>query len=167
MDRLLGACLRADASEAHALVQAHPGLLATLDDEAVRTIHIAMQDERPGALALMLSLGWPLAVESEWGGTPLHWAAWHGRVGLVRQLLEHGAPVNVRDTRYGSSPIAWTAHGSRFSGHGNEDDYVAIVHLLLDAGATRAESFNKWNEAPERFAPPGVLHALRERGFSP
>jgi ankyrin repeat protein len=167
VDRLLGACLRADASEARALLRAHPGLLASLDDDAARTIHLALFDERPESVALMLALGWPLDVQSEWGGTPLHWAAWHGRTALVRQLLEHGAPVNVRDSRYGSSPIAWAAHGSRFSGHGSEAEYAAIVHLLLDAGATRAESFNNWNEAPERFARPLVLHAMRERGFAP
>jgi ankyrin repeat protein len=167
VDRLLGACLRADPAEARALLDAHPGLLASLDDEAARTIHVALHDQRPDAVALMLSLGWPLGIEGEWGGTPLHWAAWHGQVALARQLLEHGAPVNVRDSRYGSSPIAWTAHGSRFAGHARDDDYAAIVHLLLDAGATRAEAFNRWNEAPERFARPAVLHALRERGFAP
>ena len=167
VDRLLGACLNADAATARALVAAHPGVVASLDDEAARTIHLAVHDERPGALELMLSLGWPLGVESEWGGTLLHWAAWHGRMQLVRELLAHGAPVNARDSRYGSSPIAWAAHGSRFSGRGSDDDHVAIVHLLLDAGATRAESFNRWDEAPESFARPSVAHALRERGFAP
>lgn len=166
-DRLLGACLRGDAATARALVAAHPGLVASLDDEAARTIHLAVHDERPEAVSLMLSLGWPLDVESEWGGTLLHWAAWHGRATLVRELLAHGAPVNARDSRYGSSPIAWAAHGSRYSGHGSDDDYVAIVHLLLDARATRAESFNRWDEAPESFARPAVAHALRERGFAP
>jgi ankyrin repeat protein len=166
-DQLLGACLRGDAPAARTLVDSHPGLLASLDEESVRTIHIALHDDRPEALALMLALGWPLAVEGEWGGTPLHWAAWNGRVALVRQLLAHGAPVNVRDSRYGSSPIAWTAHGSRFSPRANDDDYPAIVHLLIDAGATRPESFNNWDEAPESFARPSVVRALRERGFAP
>ena len=167
VDRLLGACLRGDAQEAHALVAAHPGLVASLDDDAARTIHIALHDELPDALALMLSLGWPLAIEGEWGGTPLHWAAWHGRVSLVRQLLASGAPVNARDSRYGSSPIAWAAHGSRYSDRPRDEDYPEIVHLLLDAGATRAESFNRWDESPEGMARPSVVRVLRERGFAP
>ena len=167
VDRLLGACLRGDAAAAREVAASHGGLVASLDEESARAIHVALHDDRPAALALMLSLGWPLAVEGEWGGTPLHWAAWNGRVELVRQLLAHRAPVNVRDSRYGSSPIAWAAHGSRFSPRANDDDYPAIVHLLLDAGATRAESFNRWSEAPESFARPSVLHVLRERGFAP
>ena len=167
VDRLLGACLAGDAETAHALVTVHPDLIASLDDDAARAIHLALHDERDAAVGLMLSLSWPLGVEGEWGGTPLHWAAWNGQVALVRQLLASGAPVNARDSRYGSSPIAWAAHGSRFSGRAHDDDYVVIVHLLLDAGATRAESFNRWNEAPESFARPSVANALRERGFAP
>jgi ankyrin repeat protein len=167
VDRLLDACLTGDAAGAHALVASHPGLVASLDEEAARAIHVALDDDRPAAVAIMLSLGWPLGVESEWGGTALHWAAWHGRVALVRQLLAHGAPVNARDSRYGSSPIAWAAHGSRFSPRANDDDYPAIVHLLLDAGATRAEAYNRWHEPPERLARPSVVHALRARGFAP
>ena len=167
VDRLLGACLRGDAAAAHALVTAHPGLVASLDDDAARTILLAEHDERPAAVVLMLSLGWPLGVEGEWGGTVLHWAAWHGRAAIVRQLLDHGAPVNVRDSRFGSSAIAWAAHGSRFAPRANDDDYPAIVHLLLDAGATRAESFNRWDAAPESLARPSVVQVLRERGFAP
>ena len=89
------------------------------------------------------------------------------RVVMVTLLLQHGAPVNVRDTRFGSSPIAWAAHGSGWSGHGTDDEYVAITTILLDAGATRAESFNFWNEALESFARPAVLRVLTDRGFVP
>lgn len=167
VDRLLGACLTGDEAAARALAAAHPGLVASLDADAARAIHHALDDDRAEALALMLALGWPLDVESEWGGTPLHWAAWHGRVPHVRQLLAHGAPVNARDARYGSSPIAWAAHGSRFSPRASDADHPAVVHLLLDAGATRAEAFNRWSESPESMARPDVVHVLRERGFAP
>jgi hypothetical protein len=73
--------------------------------------------------------------------------------------------VNVCDTRYGSAPIAWASHGSRWSQQGSEDDYASITAMLLDAGAGRAESFNRWNEAPESFASPAVMRVLTERGF--
>lgn len=167
LDRLLGACLEGNAAEARAIVRANPTLVVSMDDDAARALGVALTDDRPDALALMLSLGWRLDVESEWGGTPLHWAAWNGRVAQVRTLLDHGAPVNVRDSRYGSSPIAWAAHGSRFSPGANDETYVEIVNALLDAGATRAESYNNWNEAPEQLARPAVVHALRARGFAP
>lgn len=167
IDRLLAACLDGDEAEARAIVAANPRLVETMDDDAARTIHLTLVDDDATRLALMLSLDWRLEVEGEWGGTLLHWAAWWGRVDHVRRLLAHGAPVNVRDSRYGSSPIAWAAHGSRFCPRANDDDYVAIVHALLDAGATRAESYNRLDETPESLARPAVVHALRARGFAP
>ena len=43
---------------------------------------------------------------------------------------------------------------------------IVITDLLLDAGATRAESFNKWDEAPEGMASAAVAERLRARGFT-
>ena len=37
--------------------------------------------------------------------------------------------------------------------------------LLLEAGATRAESYNRWNEPPESMARPSVVAVLRAHGF--
>lgn len=166
-DHLLYACLSADAQAAHTIVAAHPSVVAQLGEDEARAIFDAQLAERSEALQLMLSLGWPLDAESEWGGTPLHWAAWHGRAAQVVQLLEAGAPVNRRDARYGSSPLAWAAHGSRFgprAGDGGADlDYTEIVRRLLDAGATRAESINRWGEAPEELASDMVSAVLRAR----
>lgn len=164
-DRFLGACLTADTAEARALLHAHPELVTALNDDDAGTLLQALTDGHMAAVQLMLSLGWPLTPESEWGGTALHWAAWNGQQALVRLLLARGAPVNVRDSRYGSSPIAWAAHGSRYCAHANDTDYPAIVHRLLDAGATRAESFNQWGESPESLARPSVVAVLQARGF--
>ena len=165
-DRFLGACVTADGAEADALLRAHPDLLASLGEEEAATLLQAMADGHDAAVHLMLRLGWPLTSESEWGGTALHWAAWNGQVALVRALLQHGAPVNRRDSRYGSSPIAWAAHGSRHCERANDEDHPAVVHLLLDAGATRAASFNQWQEAPESMARASVVAVLRTRGFT-
>ncbi len=166
VDRLLAACLTNDADAARAIVTRTPSMLEQLGASERDALGQALAQGRYDTVRLMLELGWPLVHEGEWGGTPLHWAAWNGLTDMVRLLLEHGAPVNVRDSRYGSSPIAWTAHGSRFCSRANDEDYPAIVHLLLDAGATRAESYNRWNEAPETMARPSVAAALKARGFA-
>ncbi len=166
VDRLLGACARADEGEAHAIVRANTDIVSTLSAEDRQELGVAIGEHRDASVLLMLSLGWSLVDEGEWGGTPLHWAAWHGCVSLVRTLLARGAPINVRDSQYGSSPIAWAAHGSTNAGHDHDEDYVAIVNLLLDAGATRTESYNKWNESPESMASPAVARAMNVRGFA-
>ena len=164
-DRLLGACLTADADRARAIVSEYPESVASLSEVDAGALLQAIVDDKHDAVRLMLALGWPLASQSPWGGTALHWAAWHAQPSLVQALIEQGAPVNVRDTRYGSSPIAWAAHGSRYSQKGSDDDYVAIVEMLLDAGATRDEAINRWQESPESMAQPAVVAALRARGF--
>lgn len=164
-DRLLSACVTANETEARALLSVHPDLIANLSDNDAGCLLDAFANKQEAAVRLMVSLGWPLTPESEWGGTALHWAAWQGQVELARLLLAAGAPVNARDSRYGSSPLAWAAHGSLHCDRANDTDYPAMVHLLLDAGATRAESFNQWQESPESMARPSVVSALQARGF--
>lgn len=166
VDELMAACAMGRTEDAQRVVQAHPGILTTLGLSERDALGLAVTRNDLDTVRLMARLGWPLTQEGEWGGTPLHWAAWNGRVEMVRLLLDAGAPVNVRDNRYGSSPIAWCAHGSRYCDHANDEDYPAIVHLLIDAGATRAESYNQWNESPESMARPSVVAALKARGFA-
>jgi ankyrin repeat protein len=166
-DRLLSACARNNANEARAIVAAHPNILNDLGPSERDALGLALGKHAFDSVRLMVSLGWPLTQEGEWGGTPLHWAAWNGYVEMVRLLLDAGAPVNIRDSRYGSSPIAWCAHGSRHCDRGNDEDYPAIVNILLDAGATRPESYNGWNESPESLARPSVVAVFKARGFAP
>ncbi len=165
-DQLLGACMTGNGELAREVVSSTPTVLAQLDATNRDALGRAITRGALAVAELMISVGWPLTQEGEWGGTPLHWAAWYGRVDLVRRLLAAGAPVNVRDSRYGSSPIAWCAHGSRYCERGNDADYPAIVNLLLDAGATRPESYNRWSEAPETLARPSVVAAFKARSFS-
>lgn len=164
VDRFLGACATEDEHTAKAILQLYPDLIARLEPADRQALHAAVDDNREGIVRLMLTLGWPVAENGEWGGTALHWAAWRGRPTLVRLLLEHDAPVNVRDPEFGSSPIAWACHGSTNSRA--DADYQAIVEMLLDAGATRAESFNQWHESPESMASRGVAEWLVRRGFT-
>lgn len=176
IDALIGACLAADEARARAIFAEHPDVLKRPTIEDQRAINLAVEEEREASVKLMASLGWDLSTEGEWGGTPLHWAAWNARPEMVRLLLELGAPVNKRDSTYGSSAIAWTAHGStQNSGasrwfQGDEEAaknaFADIATMLLDAGATREESYNKWNEAPESMASRQVKRVFKDRGFA-
>ncbi len=166
VDRLLASCIRADERAARDILTHHPALMATLTAADRQTLALAVEQDRESSVRLMVALGWKLDDEGDWGGTPLHWAAWHGRVNMTRVLLECGAPVNVGDSTYGSSPIAWASHGSTNARPGNDADYVAITEMLLGAGSTHAESYNRWGESPESMASEAVAKVLRQCGFA-
>jgi len=164
VDALLGAAMAADEPRARAVLAAHPGLLATLTDEEHQMVALAAEEGRVDVVRVLRDLGFDLAWEGPWGGTPLHHAAWHGKPEMVRFLLELGAPVNVRDKTYGSSPLGWAAHGSKNS-HAADDDYCAIVEMLIAAGADRETSFNRWGEPPENLGTRRVAAVLRRHGM--
>jgi hypothetical protein len=165
IDCLVGAAVCGDDAEVTRLRHAHPALAAYLAAPRDAADHHALlracQEGRADGVRLLVTLGWSLTQEGPWGGTALHWAAWHGRPEVVRTLLALGAPVDQRDGQYGSAPIAWGAHGSTHGRPAAEGDYLAVVQLLAAAGAARAPSFNRWGESPEALAAPAVADALR------
>ena len=166
VDALIGACMRGEEAAARAVLAAHPGLLDTLDDEDRRAPVRAAEYGKAPALRVFAALGFDLEVHGHGRSTPLHQAAWHGHVEAVRALLEAGVVVDPRESTYGSTPLAWAAHGSA-NCRSADDEYLAIVDLLLDAGAQREPSYNHWGEPPENLCSEAVEARLRERGFAP
>ncbi|MEP6763947.1 MAG: ankyrin repeat domain-containing protein [Gemmatimonadaceae bacterium] len=165
VDQLIAACVVADEAAARKILAMHPALFSTFTDEDRQAVHSAAGEGKEETVRLMIALGWSISAEGIWGGTPLHWAAWHGRPVVARALIELGAPINVRDNKYGSSPLAWAAHGSMNSRTGHDDEYIAVIDQLLNAGATRESSYNSWNEAPEQLGTRAVASFLKQRKF--
>lgn len=165
-DALLGACARGDLGAARAVIAAHPGLLAALSEEDRQAPVRAAENGQAEALRVFAALGFDLAGGGPGDSTPLHQAAWRGHVDAVRALLEARVPIDPRDRTYGSSPLAWAAHGSANCREADED-YVAVIDLLLAAGATREPSYNHWKEPPENLCSDAVEEHLRARGFVP
>jgi ankyrin repeat protein len=161
VDELLGACMRADAAAARRLLRRHPRLLAELTAEDRQVVAQAAEEGREAGLRLMAELGFDLGWEGAWAGTALHQAAWRGNVPVVRLLLELGAPVNVRDTQFGCSPLAWAAHGSCHCRKA-DGEYLAVVEALIAAGADRETSINRWGEPPETMGSRRVNARLRK-----
>lgn len=162
-DLLLQACYAGDVAQARAVLAAHPELAETIATHGGAALAHAVLQDNAGAIRVMLDLGCPLSAQAWEGGTALHAAAWHGKLDLVRMLLALGAPVDVRDTQFGSSPLGWASHGSG-QHRGRDDTYIAIVDALLDAGAERMPSLNRWGEPPENLASPAVAKHLAARG---
>lgn len=162
VDDLLGACMQADAAAARSLLVRHPTLLAELTAEERAAFAQAADEGREASVRLMAELGFDLSWEGHGGGTPLHKAAWRGRPDLVRLLLDLGAPLEVKDCAYGSTPLGWAAHGSCHCRKA-DDDYLAVVEALLAAGACREAVLNGRGEVLEGMASRRVAARLRKR----
>jgi len=129
-----------DESLAQQLVQQHPTLFARLSSNAARRIVGVAVRNNTRAMQLLLGYGWPPNVGMENNQTALHFAAWHGNIAMVRELLSHNAPVNVSEAQYGGSPLGWTLHGSLNSWERGHGDYPAVAKALLAAGASIPKS---------------------------
>jgi ankyrin repeat protein len=164
VDVFLAACMEGDEAAARSVLAKSPDLIRTLTDEDRNLFHQAAERERIGAVRLMASLGFEIGrLGGDDGATALHVAAWNGRVEMAKLLIELGAPLNDRDRRFGCSPLAWATHGSQFCRRTTDENYRAIVNMLIDAGSTQPETINRWNELP--FGSPAVRALMNERGF--
>jgi len=96
--------------------------------------------------------------ERHHGETGLHWAAFGGHLDIVKLLLERRAPVDVKDERFGGTPLGWALYGWGNPPPGAERDrYDEVVALLVAAGATvEAE----WLADEKVGADPKMLAAL-------
>jgi ankyrin repeat protein len=124
-----------DEPRLRALLARRPGLVETLSEDAQRKLVDAAQDENLAAVRRMLALGWPAGATGQHGATALHWAAWHGSLEMVREILRHDPPLDAQDADYGGTPLGWAKHASVGGWHPERGDYDGTVRALLEAGA--------------------------------
>ncbi|PUU80822.1 hypothetical protein B9Z19DRAFT_973514, partial [Tuber borchii] len=80
--------------------------------------------------------------DTEFGRTPLSWAADHGREGIVKMLLKRGdLNPNQADTKDGRTPVLWAA----------ENGHRGVVNILLEREDVNLDqSDNKYGKASFR-----------------
>jgi hypothetical protein len=85
------------------------------------------------------------------GSTPLHLAAYNGRIEIARLLLQNGAELNAKNN-YGSTPLHCAA----------SQDNIDILHLLVENGADLEAQDNDGMRALHRAARYGHLPFIQE-----
>jgi ankyrin repeat protein len=136
MDRLIGAGRRADRQGAERLLAEHPDLRDRVTDNGGAAIVEAAGSASVSAIALMLDLGFSPDARDGFGEQPLHAAAYTGNADTVRLLIDAGADVDGRDTRFGATPVSFATVGSGERA-GQPGNWIDVVRSLIDAGASR------------------------------
>ena len=129
------ACELGDETQFRKLLASRPDLARTLTADDKRKLVNAAESNNTNAVRMMLVAGWPLDGRGAHGGTPLHWACWHGNVAMVREMLRYQRGVDVRGDDHDMTPLGWAIHGSENSWHREKGDYAGVVEALLQAGA--------------------------------
>jgi ankyrin repeat protein len=136
IDCFIGACRRADRPSAEQLLAEHPDLhdRLTADDRA--TVVEAAGSASVAVVGLMLDLAFSPDARNGVGEQPLHAAAYAGDADTVRLLVDAGADVDGRETRFDATPLAFATVGSGERA-GQRGNWIEVVRLLIDAGASR------------------------------
>ena len=109
LQRLIAACMSADADAARRLLESEPALVRQAQEEDPQLLVDAAGSNRLDAVRLMLELGFDPNTGDRTPTTPLHQAAFHGHVRMAELLIEAGAQLDARDAYHAGTPLAWAS----------------------------------------------------------
>src|SRR5205823_3364184 len=146
------------------LLAKRPGLVGKLSEDDSKKLVDAAQNNNLRAVKLMLEAGWPVGARGQHGGTALHWAAWHGNAGMVKEILRFLADIEDQENELKATPLGWATHGSENGLYCRSGDYVGVVKLLIAAGAKVPEKLSGTIEVRRVFEKFRSEDAHRKRG---
>lgn len=157
-ERFLGACGACDTAAARAILARNPKLLGQLGELDRASFVDAAQHGRTDVVRTMLDVGFQPGWTNARGQTALHTACFSGHADVVKLLLQHKPPLEVRDKEYKGTPLNWAIAGTEKLQWSNPNgQYPAVVEALLAAGAKPPE------HPPKRADIQAVLQRFAER----
>jgi ankyrin repeat protein len=159
LERLLDALWCGDEARADAELAADPQLVMSAPQRALHQVADAARNNNLPAVRTMLRRGFPVTALSQHGATPLHWAAFHGNVDMVAEVLRHDPPLDARDRQFSGTALDWLIHGAQNPWEFSSGQHAECARRLLGAGVRFDEtSLPTGNDAVDRV--------LRERFLS-
>lgn len=128
--KLALACEWGDEGLCEHLLSRQQNLASALTERDKKRLVSAAGSGNLTAVRLMLRAGWPVDVWGHDGGTALHWAAFHGNVEMVREILRYKPDLTLRDSRYDATALEWARYGSENSWRKAEGNYPATIPAL-------------------------------------
>jgi ankyrin repeat protein len=147
--RLLVACSQADEAAARQVLSEHPYVVKNLKAKDQALLAFSMFYNRPGAVRLMMALGFDPMARGVDGGPLLHAAAWHGQAEIIATLLREQRErldLTVTDATYHGTALDWAMHGSVQSWV-KGGDHAAVVEQLIAAGIALPEKIHTGSAA--------------------
>jgi ankyrin repeat protein len=135
LDRLLDALWRGDDARADAVLAADPQLVTRATKQALRQVADAARNNNLAAVSAMLRRGFPVTALSQHGGTPLHWAAFHGNADMVAEVLRYDPPIDAQDRQFEGTAMGWLIHGALNPWGFSNEQHGECARLLFGAGA--------------------------------
>ena len=126
-DLLVAACMRADRASVERLLAAEPRLAERVDVNWEQPLHRAAFLDRPDAIVVGASVGFPLDDE---GGGPLHVAALFGNLEVVKTLIRLGADPTAQ-AHDGDTPGQFAPHDPTPLGWAQYNHQHEVVEFLL------------------------------------
>jgi ankyrin repeat protein len=134
-DKVFDGTLQSD--KALPLVQALIAAGADIDFGNGDPLNAAVSLGVPEVALLLLESGARPDLIGQLGETSLHWAAFTGSDKLAGRLIDAGAPIDIEDARWHSTPLGWALHGwSNSPVPADQHDHRAVVLRLARAGAS-------------------------------
>lgn len=138
--KLLNACWIYDDAAVQKLRDEHPNVGNEFTDADRRLVAHAARNNEPVVVGRLLECGLPVDAKSQHQATPLHWAAFHGNLEMVKLLLSFKPPLELTDADHDGTPLGWGIYGSEHGWYCKSGDYAGTVEALIDAGATLPDS---------------------------
>jgi ankyrin repeat protein len=133
VDRLIGACARADRQTADRLVRESPQLVKSLTTQDHSYLSVFARSGRLGSVELMLDLGFDIEARADdLNATGLLYAATNGDVAMLQLLVRRGARLHV-EHKYGGKPLDTVIYCAAYF-RDPQGDYAASARCLIEAG---------------------------------